>query len=179
MELPSSFNRHDIMADLISTLFPFAIFILLMLGGYFIGGANERRHFRALQNREAAMVNLVTTQSKHFLDPKTDSEPPCLLVSEVVIASDYLKTFLAGLRNIFGGEVRSFETMIERGRREAVLRIQEQARQMGFNAVCNVRLNTATLGNRRAAMAAVICTATAYHSHVQQLPTATSAVATD
>lgn len=150
-------------------MIPFIIFVVLMLTGYFIGGAREKRHYRSLADREANMSHVVMTQSKHFLAPKKDSDPPCLLVSEVVIASDYLKTFLAGLRNIFGGEIRSYETMLERGRREAVLRIQEQAKLLGFNAVCNVRLNTADIGGR-IAMASVICTATAYHSQVTQLP---------
>ena len=165
------------MLDFISTFFPLIVVLVMLMLGFFIGGANERRHFRSLESRETAMSNLVTTQSKHFLSPTTGGNPPCLLVSEVVIASDYLKTFLAALRNIFGGEVRSFETLIERGRREAVLRVQEHARELGYNAICNVRLNTAEVGGRRVAMAAVICTATAYHSSVSRLPAATLPIA--
>ncbi|MEM7315954.1 MAG: heavy metal-binding domain-containing protein [Planctomycetota bacterium] len=164
------------MQEILSTIFPLLVVVVMLAIGFFVGGANERRHFRSLVSRETAMSNFVTTQSKHYLSP-TAGNPPCLLVSEVVIASDYLKTFLAGLRNIFGGEVRSFETLIERGRREAVLRVQEHARELGYNAICNVRLNTAEVGGRRVAMAAVICTATAYHSSLSQLPAAAVPVA--
>ena len=45
---------------------------------------------------------------------------PTMLVAEVVISSDYLKSFLARLRNIFGGEIRSVGTLLERARREVL-----------------------------------------------------------
>ena len=85
---------------------------------------------------------------------------------EAVIATDYLKTFLARIRNILGGEVKSYRSLMLRARREAILRMLEQARQQGYDAVCNVRLNTADIGGmatrRRAAMVEIFATGTAY-----------------
>ena len=52
------------------------------------------------------------------------------------------------------------------------MRIIEQARSQGYNAVCNVRLETADVGGsssrRRAAMAAILASATAYHAAPSQ-----------
>ena len=53
-------------------------------------------------------------------------------MAEVVVASDYLKSWLASWRKMFGGEMKSFRTLQERAKREAVLRLTEQAVAQGF-----------------------------------------------
>ena len=57
---------------------------------------------------------------------------------------DYFKRFLAGLRNIFGGTVRSYESLIDRARREAVLRMKEMAGDA--SVIVNVRIETSNIG---------------------------------
>lgn len=144
------------------------ITLLLLSLGFFVGGYNERRHFAELDRRELAVADFVSTQSKHFLGYPEPGHPPTMIVKEVIIASDYLKTFLASLKNIFGGEVRSFETLLERARREALMRIVEEARANGYNAICNLRMETAEIGGNTSrkgiAMAAVLASATAYRT---------------
>ncbi len=91
-----------------------------------------------------------------------------MIVKEVIIASDFLKSNLAKLRNIFGGEVYSFETLLERARREALLRIIEEAQSSGYNAICNLRMDTAEIGGnlskKGTAMASILASATAYRT---------------
>ena len=149
---------------------PQLIFFLILISlGFFIGGWSERRHYRRLEAREQATRGFVATQVKSFLQPSPQGKPPLLIVSEVVIASDYFKTFAAGLRNLFGGEVKSFERMLDRARREALLRLVEQAQSHGYNAICNLRMNTASVGgmSRKAnAMASIIAWATAYDTSI-------------
>jgi uncharacterized protein YbjQ (UPF0145 family) len=43
----------------------------------------------------------------------------------VVVSVDYFKRFLAGLRTLVGGRVTSYETLLDRARREAILRCKE------------------------------------------------------
>lgn len=145
------------------------VITLFLLGlGFFVGGHTERRHFANLEEREAAVAGFVSTQSKHFLGIPEPGHAPTMIVKEVIIASDYLKTFLAKLKNIFGGEVHSFQTLLERARREALLRIVEEAHANGYNAICNLRMDTAEIGGnmrkKGTAMAAVMASATAYRS---------------
>ena len=146
----------------------FVMFLFLLAIGLFVGGATERQHFRRLQRREDRQADLVVSQLKSFPYATAGDAPPRMVVAEVVIATDYLKSFLAKLRNIFGGGVRSYETLLVRARREATLRILEEARRQGYNAVCNIRLETADVGGNssehRVAMAAIIATGTAYHA---------------
>jgi len=140
---------------------------LLMLG-LIAGGLAERRHLRSLAEREERHRDVLVTDLKSFPEVCAGPSAPKMMVTEVVIASDYLKSFLASLRQIFGGEIRSFGTLMLRGRREATLRLIEQARAEGYNALCNVRLERADIGGgtsqRRMPMVTILASATAYHT---------------
>lgn len=149
----------------------FGIPIALLALGLFAGGYAERRHLRSLQQREAATRDMLVTQIKSFPGHVPGANSPQAIFAEVVIASDYLKTFLAGIRGFFGGEVRSYQTLLDRARREVTQRILEQARRQGYNAVCNLRLETAdiggnsvTQGKNRMVMAAILASGTAYNA---------------
>ncbi len=140
----------------------------LVLFGLIIGRTVEKRHFRRLENFEAAHQDFLVTQIKSFPSAHITEPAPSLLVAEVVIASDYLKSWFAQWRNLFGGEVRSFQTLQTRAKREAVVRLTQSAIDQGFNAMCNVRIEAVDVGGaltkRKTPMAAVMATATAYHT---------------
>ncbi|WP_417911599.1 YbjQ family protein [Candidatus Electronema sp. TJ] len=48
----------------------------------------------------------------------------------------------ASLKNIFGGELKSYTKLLDETRHEAVSRMTEQAKALGANAVVNVRFAT-------------------------------------
>jgi len=152
----------------VELVFDVGIFLLLILLGLFVGGWQERSHFASILRREQQMAETLVTQVKSFPSSMPGDAPPMLMVAEVVVATDYLKSFLAKLRNIFGGEVRSYQSLLERARREATLRILARARHQGYNAVCNMRYQTADVGGnstmRSVAMVAILATGTAYHA---------------
>lgn len=139
---------------------------LFMFG--FVGRFREKSHLRRLDRRELEFGDMLVTQIKSFPGAVPGEGPPCLLVAETVIATDYLKSFLAGIRNIFGGEHKSYQTLLTRARRESTLRVLAEARRLGYNAVCNLRLNTADVGGsavmQRVATVAIIASGTAYHA---------------
>ena len=70
----------------------------------------------------------------------------CLVTGSAVVSTDYFKRLLANLRNLFGGRVGAYETLVDRARREALLRMKEQARRRGACMVLNLRLETAAVG---------------------------------
>jgi uncharacterized protein YbjQ (UPF0145 family) len=141
---------------------------VLIVLGLVVGGMTERRHLGSLRKREEDLKDMLLTQTKNFPAAAPAGSVATMLIAEVVIGSDYLKTFLASLRNIFGGEVKSFQSLLIRARREATLRIMEEAHRRGYNAICNLRIQTADVGGnntgRRAAMAAILASGTAYHA---------------
>lgn len=118
--------------------------LLLLLLGYVFGRLAEARHYRSLARREAALSNVLLISCRTI--PKNLSVCETALVTgNVVISVDYYKRFLAMIRLLFGGRLRSYESLIERARREAVLRLQEQARARGAKMVFNIRLETASI----------------------------------
>lgn len=145
--------------------------VAFLLGlGLFVGGAVERAHFKRLAEREEEIADVLVTQLASYPDIDPRGRPPEAFFAEVVVASDYLKNFLAGFRRFFGGEILSYQRLMDRARREAILRLVEQARAAGFDALCNVRVETADVGGnnanynkkQKAMMAPILASATAY-----------------
>mgnify|MGYP006297773261 CR=1 FL=1 len=139
--------------------------VFLLLG--WVGGRwNERLHLRSLLEREKRSQGVLMTDIKTFPGGAHPDTPPRLVTAECVIATDYLKSFMAGIRKILGGELKSYRSLMDRARREALLRLAEQAREQGCDGVCNIRMRTADIaGNSRrnpAAMVEVYVSGTAY-----------------
>lgn len=127
----------------IEVLIQLGLPLLLVLIGLVCGKIVERKHFRSLQNREAQAGPVLTNLKNVPLDRTVVSTEFC--VGSVVIASDYFKVFGATLKTLVGGRLRTLETMLDRGRREALLRLREQAAEAGADMVLNVRLETAMI----------------------------------
>ena len=130
--------------------------VLLLLGvGYGIGMHLERRHFASIREREQRLRAhpVITFDASPFPEPpegtnarRDRSEGDARMVmGSTVVSLDYFKRFIAGLRGIFGGRIAAYESLLDRGRREALLRMREDAIARGFDAVINVRLETSTL----------------------------------
>ncbi len=53
--------------------------------------------------------------------------------------------FMAGLKNIVGGEISEYTKLQEKSRQQAMERMIEHAREMGADAVINVRITTSMI----------------------------------
>ena len=51
----------------------------------------------------------------------------------------------AGLKNIVGGELKGYTELLQESRAEATSRMVTQARELGANAVINVRFTTSSV----------------------------------
>lgn len=119
------------------------IVAVLVTLGYFFGRRAENKHFKNLIEREEVMNKLPAMASR--MPPQDGRYQQTLVSGNVVIANDYFKTFVAGLRNLFGGKIRSYETLLDRARREAVLRMKEQAQALGAELIFNVKYETSSI----------------------------------
>ena len=121
------------------------IFLALMVLGYTAGSIAEKRHYKSIHRREKELVKLavVTAEGRFREGAVKDS---FLVNGSTVISNDYFKRLLAILRNIVGGRVKAYESLIDRSRREAILRMKEKARAGGAHMIVNLRLETSTIG---------------------------------
>lgn len=118
------------------------LFVLLTLG-YVFGSMAERKHYKSIQARERQYRNLfLHNANKRINDPTLEGH---LVSGSVVISVDYFKRIVANLRNLFGGKVTSYESLLDRGRREAMLRLQQQSAELGAISINNVRYETAAI----------------------------------
>lgn len=159
-------NEMEELAPGVQLLIGLLCFIGPLAMGWMIGASVERRHFANLDAREDRIrATMIVTQNRELFAPLEGKQAPRMLMAETAIATDYMKTYLAGWRGFFGGEVRSYRTLLERARREATLRMVEEAQRMGYNAVGNIRLDPCEIGGA-GATAIIVATATAYHSGI-------------
>jgi uncharacterized protein YbjQ (UPF0145 family) len=142
-----------------------AVLGLLALG-FFAGSNIEKQHFADLREREYQTRDL-TVISLGAKTPIPEADRAKLFVGSVVISSDYFKTFVAGWINLFGGRITPYESLLERARREAILRMKEAALQWGAQQVVNLRLETAEMGSRGKGIVSV--EVVAYGTGIQSL----------
>ncbi len=121
-------------------------FLLLLAATYLLGSWVERRHFARIRRREQRARNFPVVTLR---DPPEQWRVSGvgLVTGSAVVSLDYFKRFLAGLRSIVGGRLTSYESLLDRARREALLRMTESAHAQGYRAVINVRLETARLAS--------------------------------
>ncbi len=142
------------MEAIISLIFNLGIPLLLIVIALITGSTIEKRHYRSIDAREKQLAEVPLINGKRY--PQTRPIAEARLVSgSVVISYDHFKRFLAGLRMIFGGEVKSYVSLVDRGRREAVLRMK--AKCPDADLVVNMRIETSSIskGKRRRSIGAV------------------------
>lgn len=125
-------------------IFQVVIFLVLMVAGYLIGSYLERRHYRSIIQREAQYRNVVAVASRQLPDDGAEYTQR-LVTGNVTVSVDYFKRFLATLHNIFGGRITSYESLLDRARREAILRMKAEAAALKSPLVLNVKYETASI----------------------------------
>jgi len=118
--------------------------LLLIITGYLIGSHREKTHYNSIKNREKELKHIIVTNCKNILNNKRPVKEAFLVTGSVVIAQDYFKRIFANLKNIVGGEITTYESLLDRGRREAILRMKEESKN--FDMIINLRLETSTVG---------------------------------
>jgi len=68
-----------------------------------------------------------------------------LVSGSTVRAKHVGRDIMAGLKNIFGGELKGYTELLHESREEALQRMQQQAQSIGANAVLNIRLTTSSV----------------------------------
>ena len=120
----------------------------LLFVAYLVGSSVEAAHFRKLAQWEQELSGIMVSDMKR-VPPNWHVAEASLVVGEAVIATDKFKVFTAGLRNLFGGRIRGYETLMERARRQAIVRMLWHAQRYGANVVWNIRIETSTIQGKR------------------------------
>ena len=101
---------------------------------------------------------LVTTTST--LEGRRIARYYGIVSGETIIGANVFRDFMASIRDFVGGRSGSYEEVLREARETALREMEEQARQMGANAVIGVDLDYETVGGN-GSMLMVTATGTA------------------
>lgn len=80
-----------------------------------------------------------------YVPGKTITRHLGLVQGSTVRAKHVGRDLMAGLKNVFGGELKGYTELLQESREEAVNRMQQQAQAIGANAILNIRFSTSTI----------------------------------
>lgn len=118
------------------------VFVILFMIGWSVGRHVERKHFNELNSQEQRLAYITLDTHRFQTSPHTGH----MVSSNVVISHDYFKYVLANIQNFFGGRLTHYESVVERARREAIVRLKLEAEKMGATHIMGLRLSTTELG---------------------------------
>jgi len=142
------------------------ILLVLISLGYFFGRNAEKKHYKSIIEREKNWLHQPATSIRYVLGDNREIKQSHLAAGNVVVSVDYFKRIVAALRNFFGGSVQPYETLVDRARREAVLRLKESCPKA--NQIINLRLETSSIskgGGNQIGSVEVLAYGTAVYFH--------------
>ncbi|HWA13924.1 MAG TPA: heavy metal-binding domain-containing protein [Burkholderiales bacterium] len=122
------------------------VFLVLMVVGYVAGRIAERRHYRSILEREKQMAGVLVFSNR--FPPLSGAGGQALVAGSVVVSEDYFKRVVSSLQSVFGGRLRAYESLLDRARREAVLRMKQEASEQGARMIVNVKFQTFSIPGR-------------------------------
>jgi len=87
------------------------------------------------------MTEIIVTTSE-TVNGKFPKKTLGLVRGNTIRARWFGRDIAAGLKSIFGGEIKSYTQMISAARQEALNRMVEEAKKLGANAVVMTRFST-------------------------------------
>ncbi len=88
---------------------------------------------------------MITTTTPS-IEGKTIKEYKGLVIGEVITGVNFVKDFMAGMSDIFGGRSKTYEGELIQAREEAIHEMEQRAIALGANAVVGVDLDYEVLG---------------------------------
>ena len=79
---------------------------------------------------------------------------------ETIIGANFLKDFLAGIRDFIGGRSGAYEKVLREGKETSILEMMQRAEVLGANAIVGIDLDYETVG-QGGSMLMVTCSGTA------------------
>ena len=118
----------------------------VILFGYAWGTHKERKHYSSISKREKALKHLAATSVDYETmvqsDPDNIVQHVRFVKGQVVLAESFVKSFWNHLKTFLTGNLSSYESLMERARREAIIRMKEDAQ--GADIIVNLRMDTSS-----------------------------------
>lgn len=121
------------------------LFIIITACGLFFGKHIEKKHYASIKEREEKYKNVVVLSDKDLQNIKNVEGDGVLMEEGTVVSIDAFKKLMAAFVNLFGGRMKAYESLVDRARREAILKLKESAVSAGYNCIANLRIETSSI----------------------------------
>ena len=83
-----------------------------------------------------------------------------IVTGETIIGANFIKDFLAGIRDFIGGRSGAYEKVLREGKETSIQEMMQRAETLGANAIVGIDLDYETVG-QGGSMLMVTCSGTA------------------
>ncbi|MGO2279577.1 MULTISPECIES: YbjQ family protein [unclassified Psychrobacter] len=146
--------------SLTQVLINYGPFVFLFAAGWFFGSRHERRHLAQLTVAEQALGDITVSSERLYRPTLASGSEGELVLGSVVIAQDYFKMIIARVLSVFGKNLTTYETLLDRARREAIVRMRTEAKAKGYTHIYGLRLEVTNV-NQLGSMVEAIAYGTA------------------
>lgn len=103
------------------------------------GGASHVKFQQSFRGGNMIITNIETVPGR------TISEHFGLVSGSTIRAKHLGRDIMASLKNLIGGELKGYTQLLQESRKQAMERMISQAKQLGANAIVNVRFSTSSV----------------------------------
>lgn len=102
---------------------------------------NEKRGGRMLQSDKHLSTSSPMTSMS--------ADSSTLLHVSICVGPSWGQIFFMWFKSLFGGRLHSYDVVLDYGRREVLLRLNQQAKALGCSSMVNIRIETSTVSFAR------------------------------
>lgn len=129
-------------------LIPILVTFFIPVTSWLLGRWYQGRLLRALDGKEKQHGSLL--KSKNYLSTSSSmttmgASSSTLLHVSICVGPSWGQMFFMWLKSLFGGRLQSYDTVLDFGRREVLLRLHQQANQLGCASIVNIRIETSVI----------------------------------
>lgn len=122
------------------------VYFVVVIGiAFLFGRRNEKAHLKSLDERETKTLKMAVIPGIEGLE-KLPIKQTELAMGNVALGDNYFTNFLSTMKGLIGGRISSYEVLIDRARREAILRMKESV--PNADMIVNLKIDTSVLDDK-------------------------------
>ena len=122
---------------------PYVAPIVILIIGWSVGRVKIRNHHARILQKEADLQTIRLHNIKYRTAPHSEVLTAHMLNASLVLSIDVFQRFKAAFKTMVGGEHSNYTDLLDRGRREALLRLKAQAQDLGAQDIYNIKIQSA------------------------------------
>jgi uncharacterized protein YbjQ (UPF0145 family) len=129
-------------------LIPVLATLFIPLTSWGLGRWYQGRLLKVLDGKEKQQGSLLkSNKSLSTSSPMAtmNASSSTLLHVSICVGPSWGQMFFMWVKSLFGGRLHSYDTVLDFGRREVLMRLHQQANELGCASIVNIRIETSVI----------------------------------